>query len=467
MAVAAGVSLLAGCVNLVPRDATPAVASSAHWEGAPAAGWVRTDATPVWNSARWWELFDDDVLSGLAQQVAIHNQNLALAAANVAQAQALLQSAEAGLFPTLNAQGGQQRGGRPAHGSASLELGASWAPDLWGGIRNSVRAQGANVQASEADLAAAQLSAQGGLAQAYFGLREADAEGALLDEIITGYVQAEQITRNRYESGIAAHTDLLQAQSTLESARASRAALTRSRETFEHAIALFVGKAPADVHLAAAPWDFRVPPIPQVLPSELLLRRPDIAAAERVVVAANARIGVARAAYFPSFSLSAGLGGTATTLSTLVSAPVLAWSLGVNATQALLDGGARSAAVAQARAAHEAATATYRQTALTAFGQVEDQLTALGTLATQIAHTQAAAQAATGAEQRILNSYNAGLSAYTDVITAQNTALSARRSVLQLELQRQQAAVSLIQALGGGWQAPWSVEGAPLGSSTG
>jgi NodT family efflux transporter outer membrane factor (OMF) lipoprotein len=451
-----GAGLLTGCTNLAPPATTPAVATTAQWAGAAAAGWIKTDARPHWQTTRWWELFNDPVLNGLAAQVDVNNQNLALAAANVAQAEALLRAAEAGLFPTLGAQAGDQRGGRPTHSSVSLGLDASWAPDVWGSIADSIRAQGANVQASVADLAAARLSAQGGMTQAYFGLREADAEGALLDDIIAGYERAEQITRNSYQAGIAPHTDLLQAQGTLESARATRAALAASRTTFEHAIALFVGKAPADFKLAAAPWKFDIPAIPDVLPSELLLRRPDIAAAERSVVAANARIGVARAAYFPSFGLSASLGGSAATLSTLASAPVLAWSLGLSAAQTLFDGGARGAAVDQARALHDAATATYRQTALTAFGQVEDQLTALGTLATQIDHTRAAAAAATGAETRILNSYRAGISAYTDVITAQATALSTRRSVLQLELQRQQAAVSLIQALGGGWQAPWA-----------
>lgn len=451
-----GAGLVAGCASLAPPATRPAVAASAQWEGAAAAGWVKADAGTHWPTSAWWELFGDAPLNALAEQVNVNNQNLALAAASVAQAEALLRGAQSAWFPTLGAQASEQRGGRPTHTSASLDLNASWAPDVWGSIADGVRAQGANVQASVADLAAARLSAQGGLAQAYFGLREADAEGALLDDIIAGYVLAEQMTRNSYEAGIAAHTDLLQAQSTLESARAARAALAANRSTFEHAIALFIGKAPADFKLAAAPWEFDIPAIPAVLPSELLLRRPDIAGAERAVAAANARIGVARGAYFPSFGLSAGLGAGAATISTLASAPTLAWSLGLTAAQTLFDGGARSAAVDQARAAHAAATATYRQTALTAFGQVENQLTALGALASQIEHTRAAATAAQGAETRILNSYRQGISPYTDVITAQANALSARRSVLQLELQRQQAAVSLIQDLGGGWQAPWS-----------
>ncbi|HMT15600.1 MAG TPA: efflux transporter outer membrane subunit, partial [Ottowia sp.] len=363
---------------------------------------------------------------------------------------------EAQRWPTLGAQAGAQRGGRPARGSASLGLSASWAPDLWGRLADAARAQGAQLQASQADLAGARLAAQTSLAQAYFGLREADAELALLDEIITGYERAATITGNRYRAGIAAHTDLLQAQSTLANARATRAGLQRSRAHLEHAMALLLGQPPADFTLAPAPWVASVPAVPPELPSTLLLRRPDLAAAERDVAAANARIGVARAAWFPSLNLSAALGGGAGSLASLASAPTLAWSLGAALAQTLLDAGARDAAVDQAMAAHAAASARYRQSALAAMGQVEDQLTALATLATQIEQVRAAADAAAAAEQRIMNSYQAGLSAYTNVVTAQAATLGARRSLMQLQLQRQQAALGLIQALGGGWQAPWA-----------
>jgi len=221
-------------------------------------------------------------------------------------------------------------------------------------------------------------------------------------------------------------------------------------------MALLLGQPPADFTLAPAPWVASVPAVPPELPSTLLLRRPDLAAAERDVAAANARIGVARAAWFPSLNLSAALGGGAGSLASLASAPTLAWSLGAALAQTLLDAGARDAAVDQAMAAHAAASARYRQSALAAMGQVEDQLTALATLATQIEQVRAAADAAAAAEQRIMNSYQAGLSAYTNVVTAQAATLGARRSLMQLQLQRQQAALGLIQALGGGWQAPWA-----------
>ena len=454
---------LAGCTSLAPPERRPELPPVAHWKSEAPPGWVSTEALQSWQAGRWWELFGDPQLSALIERVAIGNQNLAQAAAAVAQAQALLDQAQAQAWPTLGAQANVQRSRSGAGGSAALGLAASWAPDLWGRLEQTVRAQTASLQASQADLAGARLSAQGSLAQAYFGLREADAETVLLDGIITGYERAATITGNRYAAGVAAHTDLLQAQSTLASARSTRAGLARSRATYEHAIALLIGQPPADFALAPQPWVAQVPMVPPGLPSELLLRRPDVAAAERAVAAANARIGVARAAWFPSLTLSASLGGSATTLSRLVSAPTLTWSLGAALAQTLLDAGARDAAVAQAVAAHQGASASYRQSALNAMTQVEDQLTALGALATQIEHQRSAADAAAGAEERIMNSYQAGISAYTAVVTAQAASLSARRTLMQLQLQRQQAAISLIQALGGGWSVRWGEAGAARG----
>lgn len=449
---------LAGC-SFVPPDQPPAVKLTPGWKSGDApAGWVDAAAAQAWQAGRWWQLFGDAQLDALVARVELGNQNLALAVANVAQAEALLRQVQAQLWPTLGAELGQQRGGRPTRGSASVGLTASWAPDVWGRVGAAAQAQGARVQASEADLAAARLSAQGSLALAYFGLREADAEGALLDDIIVGYRRAAVITANRYDAGVAARTDVLQAQATLENALASRAAMQRSREAYEHAIALLIGEPPAAFALAASEnWVAVVPAVPPLLPSQLLLRRPDIAGAERAVAAANAAIGVARSAYFPSINLAAGIGAGGGTLAQVASAPTLAWSLGLAVAQTLFDAGARSAAVDQARAAHEAAAAAYRQTALAAFTQVEDQLSALAWLDLQLAHTRAAADAATGAEARIINSYAAGRSAYTDVVVAQAAALSQRRSALQLQLQLQQAVVALIQALGGGWETPWPV----------
>jgi NodT family efflux transporter outer membrane factor (OMF) lipoprotein len=455
--------LLAGCGSLAPGGAQPPAPDapvSAGWKSPGGdVTWISAEARRQWQAGQWWTLFDDAPLNALMPRVLVGNQNLAQMVANEAQARALLQQAEAQGLPTLGLNFSTGRNGRPASGAAALGASASWAPDLWGNLADAVRAQAANVQASQADLAAAQLSAQGSFAQGYFAVREADAELALLDEIIAGYQRAEAITQNRYDSGIAAQTDLLQAQSTLASARASRDQLAASRATAEHALALLLGLPPASFSLPAGPWNASVPPTPALLPSELLLRRPDIASAERAVAAANANIGVARAAYFPSLGLSASAGRSSSGLSQLISAPVLAWSVGLSAAQTLFDGGARAGAVAQARAAHDAASAIYRQSVLTAIGQVEDDLTNLAALAGQIEQTHLAAQAAQGAAERIMNSYQAGISAYTDVVTAQATALTQRRAELQLQLQRKQTAVGLIQALGGGWIAPWSESG--------
>lgn len=391
------IPVVLGACSLAPPETTPSVPLATGWKSVAPQGWVSTQAAADWEAGQWWKLFADPELDALVARVEVGNQNLAQAMANVAQAEAMLRQVEAQAWPTAGAQLSTQRSGRPAGGSASLGFSASWAPDLWGKVGDAVRAQGANVEVSRANLAGARLAAQGNLALAYFALRESDAELELIDEIIVGYRRALEITTNNYRVGIAARTDMLQAQSTLESARATRTGLQRNRVTFEHAIAILVGEVPANFSLPPAGWVMTVPTVAPDLPSELLLRRPDVAAAERLVAAANAQIGVARAAWFPSLNLSATVGGGAASVADLVSVPALTWSLGAALAQALFDAGTRSAAIDQAIAAHAAATASFRQTALTAFGQVEDQLTALDALARQLEQTRAAADAAAGA----------------------------------------------------------------------
>ncbi|MBK6867803.1 MAG: efflux transporter outer membrane subunit [Burkholderiales bacterium] len=455
----AAIGLLSAC-SFAPHTAMEPMPVPMHWKhAAPAAGWVSASEARAWSQGQWWLLWDDPVLHALVQRVELNNQNLKAAAANLAQAQALLRQQQAELWPALGGQLGQQRSGgddRSASGSDSLSLNASWAPDLWGRVGNAVSAQAASVQASEADLAGARLNAQASLATAYFALRAADAEIALLDDIIVGYERSARITQNRYDVGVVPRTDTFQAQSTLQNARATRVALQRGRAAYEHAIALLLGEAPAGFALPVASWASGVPAVPPQLPAPLLLRRPDVAGNERAVTAANAQIGVARSAYFPNLSLSASLGAGGAHLADLVSAPSLLWSLGLTLAQNIFDAGAREARVEQSLAAREAAVARYRQSALAAMKEVEDQLSALATLAAQTEHVRAAADAAERIEQQQLNRYQAGLSSYTEVVTAQASALSARRNLLQLQLQRQQAAVGLIQALGGGWEAPWA-----------
>ncbi|WP_415162543.1 efflux transporter outer membrane subunit [Ottowia sp.] len=460
LAIGVGAACLLSACSLAPKTAMDPLPTPTAWKNALAAsGWVSADAARAWRAGQWWLLWDDPVLHGLLARVELNNQNLKAAAASVAQAQALLRQQRAGLWPQLGAQASQQRSGGDDSAtarSASLSLTASWAPDLWGRIGNAVDAQAASVQASEADLAGARLDAQASLAQAYFALRETDAELALLGEIIAGYERSARITQNRYDVGVVPRTDTFQAEATLRNAQASRVALQGTRAGYEHAIALLVGEAPAGFAVGPAPWTGAVPDVPAEVPSLLLLRRPDVASAERAVSAANQQVGVARSAYFPSLSLSASLGATGNHLGDLLSAPSLLWSLGVALAQTVFDGGARDAQVDQALAARDAAVARYRQSALTAMKEVEDQLNALAALAAQTGHARAAAELAERIEQQMLNRYQAGLTSYTEVVTAQASALSARRSLLQLQVQRQQAALALIQALGGGWQAPWA-----------
>jgi NodT family efflux transporter outer membrane factor (OMF) lipoprotein len=315
------------------------------------------------------------------------------------------------------------------------------------------RAQ-ASAQASAADLAAARLAAQGELAANYFSLRLADAQLALLGETVEGYQRVLQITQNRVAAGVAPSSDLLQARTQLANASADRLTAQRQRAQLEHAIAILLGKAPADFGLAAAPWTPQVPDIPAGLPSTLLERRPDIAAAERRVAAANAQIGIARSAYFPSLSLGAGYGAAGGQLGGLFSASNTLWSLGLSAAQAVFNAGATGARVDQASAARDVAVAAYRQAVLAALADVEDQLAAGKVLAQQQSLRETAAAAAGQVEQQMLNRYRAGQVAYTEVVTAQVTALNARRALLQAQADRQTVAVALVQALGGGWRAP-------------
>jgi NodT family efflux transporter outer membrane factor (OMF) lipoprotein len=329
---------------------------------------------------------------------------------------------------------------------------------VWGRLREAVSSAQANAQASEADLAAARLSAIGDLSINYFSLREADAEMVLLDETIQGYQRAFDITSNRYAAGIAAQTDVLQAQTQFVNAKADRVGLQRTRATYEHAIATLLGVAPADFSLPAAQWKPTVPGVPLGVPSTLLQRRPDIAAAERTVASANSQIGIARAAYFPNINLTASVGSNASRVKDLFSSANTLWSLGFSVAQVVFDAGAIAANVDSAKAGYESSVARYRQTVLTAFQSVEDQLTASATLAEQEGLRREASAAADKTEQQLLNRYRAAQVSYTDVVTAQAAALSARRTLVQLQVNRQTTAIALIQAMGGGWQAEWMGE---------
>ena len=449
---------LAGCALPAARPAAgPEISLPAGFkEAAPAAGWAPAqpaDATP---RGPWWQRFGDPTLDELAAQVEVTNQNVAAAVARYAAAQALVSGQRAQLLPGLNLNGGASRSGgseTATRNSFQLGVGASWEPDLWGKLRAGVTEAQATAQASAADLAGARLSAQALLVTNYFQLRAADAELALLKTTVSGFERSLQITQNRYAAGQIARTDVLQAETQLANARADLAQLDAQRRTYEHAIAVLMGRAPADFTLAPAPWVQNVPEVPLALPSELLQRRPDIASAERAVAAANARIGIARAAYFPSLNLSASAGGNATRISDLFNASHLVWSLGLSLAQTLFDGGALDAQLRNAEASRDATVATYRQTVLGAFQSVEDLLGNRRALQEQLALRRQASAAADLSEQQVLNRYRAGQVGFADVVAAQATALSARRNLVQLQASLQTNAVQLIQALGGGWDA--------------
>ena len=446
--------------NTAPVYERPGTPAPPTFKEAPApdSNWFPAAPSDALDRGPWWDLFGDPELSALVAQVEVSNQNVAAAVASYTQAQALVREQRASLFPAIGLSAAATRNGGPGTTTVrptSLQLGASasWEPDVWGSLRNAVTSAQAAAQASAADLAAARLSAQAALATNYFSLREADNEIVLLNAAVTAYERSLKITQNQYAAAIAQRTDVLQAQTQLESTRANLSAMIGNRAILEHAIALLAGKAPSEFGIVAAPFKSTVPGVPLVVPSQLLQRRPDIAAAERAVAQANAQIGIARAAYFPNFGLSASYGGTAGNFGNLLNVSNNLWSLGLSAAQTLYDAGAITARVDQTKAARDVAIANYRQTVLAAFQAVEDQLATTRSLADQDSQRRAASADADQVEQLTLNQYLQGQVPYTSVVTAQVTALNARQTLSQLMSNRQASAVALIQALGGGWHA--------------
>ncbi len=463
-ALMAGAIGLQGCA-IGPDYERPAIATPAFYKEAPeqagGATWLPAAPADALERGDWWRLFGDADLDRLAADVDAANQTIASFVATYRQAQALVRGARAARFPTLAAVGSARRsGGRdtPEQSSFGLSLEGDWAPDLWGRLGRGVDSALASEQANAADLAAARLSAQVELAIDYFSLREADAEIALLERTIDGFERALQIVRNRYDAGVVAKTDVLQAETQLASTRADIANLRANRARFEHAIAVLAGKAPADFSLAAAPWVQAVPAVPLGVPSALLQRRPDIASAERAVAVANDQIGIQRSAYFPSLTLGASLSSGGSRIGDLFSVSGALWSLGVSVAQTVFDAGATRARVAAAEAGRDVAVARYRQTVLTSFQSVEDQLSIGRALAEQQVLRRQASDAADQTEQQILNRYRAGQLSYTEVVTAQASALSARRALVQVAVSRQVSAINLIESLGGGWDVAAPVE---------
>lgn len=424
-------------------------------------GWKQAHPRDHILPGQWWEIFKDARLNTLEEQVAKANQSIAEAEAQYRQAQHLVQSARSAYFPTANitasanrfrAASGQNIAVRGVNNLFGFAGAMAWEPDLWGSVRRQVESNSGNAQASAATLQALRLSTQATLAANYFQLRALDAQKALFDETVAAYQKTLDITKNRYAVGIIAKTDVVQAETQLESARAQAIALGVQRAALEHAIAVLIGKTPAELSISVAPLEATPPPIPVSLPSELLERRPDIAGAERKIAAANAQIGVAKAAFFPTLNLAANNGYQSNTLSTAFAAAGRYWALGpAGAALTVLDGGAKQAQYKQAIDGFDASVAFYKQTVLTGFQEVEDNLAALRILEEQ-AHVQdKAVDAARQALTMTTNQYKAGTISFLNVMTAQTAALSNQQTAVQILGDRLEASVQLVKALGGGW----------------
>ena len=413
----------------------------------------------------WWKIFNDPRLDALEEQVNISNQNIAQAVAQYREARAALQAARAGFFPTLSATGSYTR----SHGSSGanssfpnskktvsdnlLNGDVSWEIDLWGKIRRTVEASRATAQASAADLENVRLSAQAQLAQDYFQLCSLDAQKKLLDDTVVIYQKFFDLTKNQYASGVAAQSSVIQAKTQLEATQAQAIDIGVQRSQVEHAIAVALGKPASDFSIVPLTLPTTVPSIPAGFPSEILERRPDIAAAERTLAAANAQIGVAESAYFPTLTLGASGSYGSSNLSNLFSSPNPLWSLGPVLAGTIFDAGLRQAQTAEARAAYDADVASYRQTVLTAFQQVEDNLAALRILEQENKVQDQAVKDAQKAVELETNQYKAGTVSALDVIITQATALTDEKAAVTILGERMNACVLLIQYLGGGWKA--------------
>ncbi len=437
-------------------------------------GWKQAQPQAAISRGEWWSVYDDAKLNELMLQLNNGNQDIRVAEARYRQSRALVRSARANFLPTLNASSAISRGRGTTVQSQAVEgtqieqgietertatLDASWELDLWGRVRRTVESSSASAAASSGDLASAQLSAQAELAINYFQLRVLDARQALFDRTVAAYERSQLVTKNRYQVGVVGRADVVQAETQLRSAAAEALDNRLQRAQLEHAIAVLLGKAPADFALAPMPLadsattlaEQSLPVVPQKLPSELLERRPDISAAEQRVIAANADIGIAQAAYFPTISLDATGGYRSTSAGDWFTLPNRFWSVGPSLFATVFDGGARSAEKERTQAVYDETVAMYRQTVLTGFQEVEDNLAALSWLEQEAQQQDAAVAAARESADIVLNQYKAGKVGYLDVINLQTIAFSNERTALQILGQRYSASVTLIKALGGSW----------------
>jgi NodT family efflux transporter outer membrane factor (OMF) lipoprotein len=468
------ICLLAGCV-VGPKYHTPSAQTPAAFKELTPDDFKATDgwkvAQPQDATLRgdWWKTFNDAQLNALEEKVKVSNQNIASAAASFLAARALVKEARSQLFPTVTTNpsittqrpsstmssggSGSSSGSAKTFTDYTLPFDATWQPDLFGRIRNTVRSAAYGAQASAADLENTRLTVQGEVASDYFQLRGQDSLKMLLDSTVVALQHSLDLTRAQYDTGIGTEEAVAQAETLLEATKAQDAALSIQRAQFEHAIAMLTGQ-PASLFSIPVEALKSVPPaIPFGVPSELLERRPDIAAAERLVAQANTQIGIAQAAYFPTVTLSAAVGLESTSIGNWFAWPSRFFSLGPAAAETLFDAGLRRATVSQFRAQYDATVANYRQAVLTAFQQVEDSLASLRVLSVEIEHQDAAVQSAERTLKLATDRYKLGLDPYLNVIIAQTALLSNQQAEVSLRIQQMTASVALIEALGGGWHA--------------
>jgi NodT family efflux transporter outer membrane factor (OMF) lipoprotein len=470
---AAGATLLCGC-TVGPKYHTPSAPTPGAYKELTPANFPTTDGWKVAQPkddelrGKWWEMFNDPQLNALEEQVNISNQNIAAAAASFFSARAIVKEARAQYFPALTTnpsisqirQSASLRTFTTGSGGGSANLSfteynlpfdASWQPDLFGKIRNTVRSQVYSAQASAADLENTRLTVQSELAIDYFSLRTQDALQELLDSTVIYYQESLKLTQALYETGIDSDEAVAQAETQLETTQAQATGVGLTRAQFEHAIAVLVGKPASDFSVPVEPLKAKPPAIPFGVPSQLLERRPDIAASERLMAQANAQIGVATAAYYPTVTLSAVLGLESTSITSWFTWPSRYWSVGPALAQTLFDAGLRHATVQQFRGAYDQTVANYRLAVLTGFQQVEDGLSALRILSLEIQQQDTAVRSAERNLKVATDRYKLGIDPYLNVITAQTLLLSAKETAVNLRNQQITSSVQLIEALGGGW----------------
>lgn len=464
--VALGVTAVLAACSTLPPYSPPAVAVPTHYAGAPAAqpGWNIAVPADTASRGAWWTVFNDADLNALEARVDVSNQTVKKAVADLQQARAMVDYQHAGFLPTVTAGVAQSRSrisqnklGSSLAGKTTPDyqvgVAASWEPDVFGRVHDAVASAQANADASAADLQAVKLSVTAELATDYFALRSFDTQKRLLDDTVRAYADALKLLQQQLAAGAIDASAVAQAETQLEATRTLDTDIDASRAQLQHAIAVLVGESASTFALPPRVQAFDVPAIPTGVPSQLLERRPDIAAAERRVAAANAEIGEAHAAFFPDLVLSASAGLESGFFAPWLSAPSLFWSLGPQLVGTLFDGGRRGATLRGAHAQYDGEVADYRQTVLVAFQQVEDQLSGLDALASEAASQQRATDAADLSLRLTTNRFKAGAVSYLDVVTAQTIALTNQRQADQIAARRMAASVGLLKALGGGWHA--------------